>query len=378
MRQFFLLVPFSLFLLFSGCGDSDSVTKPRPPAITAQAVTKTVAAGDTPTFTVSPTGTGPFTYQWFWNGVRVDGNGASYTAPPIASSDDQSTISVTVTNDLGSASAAVATLSVPGSPRHPEINDLRFKDLDTVPMLAAGGASTNVMRGSSSYENSFGFPLVVGDPGPQVPTNNPDLASWFYIVESMPNGAVGRTNTYQVGILTDLAADLDVFFDSQTVITSLDVSSGQNAYAVRAVKTAGADRYPSYVSGTASADGLQAVATAEAQAGRVVTAVALSGGIAYYLAYGREGDLRIYESKVVTATVDSVSNAAADLAAQGWIITAVGGNIREGFLLVGTRVSGDATPRPFQVKNTPALERGYTPVGTIYTGAVLPTYFFEQ
>jgi hypothetical protein len=47
-----------------------------------------------------------------------------------------------------------------------------------------------------------------------------------------------------------------------------------------------------------------------------------------------------------------VSQASA-LAQQGYILTAIGGDTTNGFLLVGTRVQGDTMPRPFKAVTTP-------------------------
>ena len=47
---------------------------------------------------------------------------------------------------------------------------------------------------------------------------------------------------------------------------------------------------------------------------------------------------------------------ASDLAQQGYIITAVGGDTTNGFLLVGTRVQGDTMPRPFKAVTSPAQD----------------------
>ena len=44
-----------------------------PPAITAQPANKSVTAGQTATFSVTATGTGTLTYQWFKNGVGISG-----------------------------------------------------------------------------------------------------------------------------------------------------------------------------------------------------------------------------------------------------------------------------------------------------------------
>jgi hypothetical protein len=83
----------------------------------------------------------------------------------------------------------------------------------------------------------------------------------------------------------------------------------------------------------------------------VITAISFdSCGDVDFLAYAWQSDTTtIYEVKVVTATLDGVGAAATSLGADGYIITALGGNPTNGFLLVGTRVQGDSMPRPVLV-----------------------------
>src|SRR5665213_3078730 len=83
------------------------------PSITAQPASKTVAAGQTATFSVAAAGTSPFTYQWKKNGVAISGAAAaSYTTPATTSSDNNSQFSVTVSNSVSSVTSSAAVLYV--------------------------------------------------------------------------------------------------------------------------------------------------------------------------------------------------------------------------------------------------------------------------
>ena len=88
------------------------------------------------------------------------------------------------------------------------------------------------------------------------------------------------------------------------------------------------------------------VAASQAGAqGRVITAVAFDGGKIAYLAYGWQRDQStIYEAKVVRATFGTVAPGATGLAREGYVITAIGGNYTDGFILVGTRPRGQDRP----------------------------------
>jgi invasion protein IalB len=90
-----------------------ATVNPDAPLIITQPLSQTVTAGQTATFTVSATGTGPLTYQWFDNGVAIGGaTSSSYTTPATVSSESGSVFTVTVTNSLGGATSGPATLTV--------------------------------------------------------------------------------------------------------------------------------------------------------------------------------------------------------------------------------------------------------------------------
>ncbi|HEX7552658.1 MAG TPA: hypothetical protein VF378_03840, partial [Geothrix sp.] len=62
---------------------------------------------------------------------------------------------------------------------------------------------------------------------------------------------------------------------------------------------------------------------------------------------------------------------------EGYIITAMGGNSTDGYLLVGTRVQGDSMSRPIELSNNGFAYRGYGAVGIIW-GAGSPALWIGQ
>ena len=56
-----------------GCAGGFEGAKPQPPLIISQPGNQTVKVGQTATFSVTATGTGPLTYQWYVNGVPISG-----------------------------------------------------------------------------------------------------------------------------------------------------------------------------------------------------------------------------------------------------------------------------------------------------------------
>ena len=88
-----------------------------PPTISTQPVSRTVAVGQTATFSVTATGAGTLAYQWNKNGTAMSGaNSASYTTPPAVASDNGASFTVTVTGISGTVTSNGATLTVNGPP----------------------------------------------------------------------------------------------------------------------------------------------------------------------------------------------------------------------------------------------------------------------
>jgi alpha-tubulin suppressor-like RCC1 family protein len=92
------------------------------PRITASPAPATLVAGQTATFSVTATGTGPLQYQWLRNGTAVPGaTTASHTTPALTLADDGSRWSVQVSNAAGQATSEAALLSVSQPPVPPAI-----------------------------------------------------------------------------------------------------------------------------------------------------------------------------------------------------------------------------------------------------------------
>jgi len=84
-----------------------------PPNITMQPANVTVSAGHSATFSVVAGGYGPFSYQWMKNSSNISGaTAASYTTPPVSSSDNNAQFAVIVTNAYGSTTSNHAILTV--------------------------------------------------------------------------------------------------------------------------------------------------------------------------------------------------------------------------------------------------------------------------
>ena len=103
----------ALALVASGCGGGSSTNNNNPPQITTQPLSATVTAGQTATFSVTATGSGPLTYQWQKNMMNISGaTNSSYTTPATVNTDNGATFDVVVTNAAGSITSSTVTLTV--------------------------------------------------------------------------------------------------------------------------------------------------------------------------------------------------------------------------------------------------------------------------
>jgi hypothetical protein len=183
----------------------------------------------------------------------------------------------------------------------------------------------------------------------------------------------GLTTYYEYFSMSELATELSSLSASNAVVTGLDVEPLYDGFASSWVQpskpTYAADIDPWNISNetfdmaqtTVASSGFQAVASQDGANGRVITAVSWNNGQIFYLSYGWARDTTTaYDVQTASATVDTASSAAQQLAAEGYVITAMGGTTADGILLVGTRVHGDTTPRPILVTNTAQVESSAT------------------
>jgi len=105
---------------------------PSAPSIATQPQHLTINQGNTATFTVVASGTGPLAYQWKHAGTNLPGATSGSYAKLNAQPADGGDYSVTITNSVGSTNSAVATLTV-----------------NIPPVITSQPQGTNVTTGSS-------------------------------------------------------------------------------------------------------------------------------------------------------------------------------------------------------------------------------------
>lgn len=83
-----------------------------PPAISTQPTAQRVSTGETATFAVEATGSGPLQYQWRKNSVALAGKTSATLVIPTAALTDNASYDVVVTNAVSSVTSSAATLTV--------------------------------------------------------------------------------------------------------------------------------------------------------------------------------------------------------------------------------------------------------------------------
>lgn len=86
------------------------------PTIVTQPASVTVNAGNTASFAVAVTGTGPLTYQWRRNSTPIGGATSAVYTIAAAATTDAGAYSVVISNAAGSATSGAATLTVNPAP----------------------------------------------------------------------------------------------------------------------------------------------------------------------------------------------------------------------------------------------------------------------
>jgi len=89
---------------------------PTAPVVAAPPVGQTIRAGQSASFTVSVTGTAPFTFQWLFNGVAIYGATNATLTMSNVQPGSAGRYSVRVSNAVGTATSQTATLAVLADP----------------------------------------------------------------------------------------------------------------------------------------------------------------------------------------------------------------------------------------------------------------------
>jgi hypothetical protein len=349
--------------LLSGCaagGGNPHSTIPPPQEVTisTQPASQTVPIGRAATFSVVASGTGPLQYQWSENGAPVAAaTNASYTTPAIALNDSGETFQVTVSNAVNSVSSAVATLTA--GPRAPALGDLRyllFEQVTAAGFLEDGGEHTDIEDASSFWiTGGIGSPLTIGTYFACYVGVEYDCA-WTLTVYNLPAGQPPLSMYYVCNSYPSFASEVQSVIAPNVVIDSIDLEPENNEYAIAYVETAQSGGFD-YRLEVVPPDQLQATVANDGAESRVVTAVSFdANNQANVISYGWTGDTTtVYEARTdIAGSASEIASQAETLAADGYFLSAFGGNDTDGYMLIGMRVQGDTMARPISVISGPS------------------------
>lgn len=242
-----------------------------PPAITSDPTNLTIAAGSNATFNVTATGSEPLRYQWFFNTniALANATNASF-ALGSAHATNAGAYSVVVTNAVGAATSAVATLTVlapPSITTQPQSQGVTDSNPATFTVTAAGtapltyrwrfntntpvGVNSNVFTLLSAQTNDAGTYSVIvtniyGAATSSVATltvNPPSATPDFSLVGFAALDGFASNNTLQVGgttggaagplVVASNLASLKAYLESTNVyrvliVSNIDLSSLSN------------------------------------------------------------------------------------------------------------------------------------------------------
>lgn len=341
-------------------------------------------------FSVVASGTEPLIYQWYRNGAAIGGaNAASYTTPVVTQADNNTTYSVTISNSAGSVSSSTVTLLT--GPRAPAVGDWRYLQWEQAPAGFVIQGAELFMLGDSivSTPGVIVTPLKLGEnTSPPVQSTGSYGCLWNGALFGLPASLSNVTGGYNQGNLVNNSPNqfLQSMDAANTIIFSMDVQPLCEVVGIAYEQIGGASGFDQRIE-TVAPGSLQTQVSADGAQSRIVTAVSFNDatGQIVLLSYGWQGDTTTaYEAKTI---VDQPANILADaesLANAGYFISAFGGNDHDGDILVGMRVMGDSTPRPYSAlldtgATSPPTQYGNQPE---YPIPLLPTIatwnFFES
>ena len=345
-------------------------------SIDRQPTDETIPDGSPALFSVVASGANAISYQWFRDGQPVSGaTQSSFTSQPVVTSDAGSTFSVLVSSGGKSLQSRLATLTI--GPRNPVAGDLRFQQVGAISSsqeYAAAYLTNQSAPGQNEFPNQFGSPLSLGPGCMGVPTTPAsgvyDCSFLIYGFSSLQSS--GLNAFYDSDYIEKLPAFLNSINHSDTVVTGWSLNPIFDEYGASWLQGIDPSQFDLHQLAV-PASGLAAALMQEGSASRVVTAVSFDGSVATLLSYGWSRDVNtLYDETAFTTTYSGAAATATQMAQQGYIVTAIGGSYSNGIILVGTKVHGDALPRPL-LTSTGSIQglsaNGYAIVGFL----VLPT-----
>ena len=162
-----------------------------PPSIASGPTSATVNAGDPATFAVVASGTPPLSFQWRRNGASVSGATDSAINIPNAQQINAGSYVVVVTNAGGSATSAVAVLTVLDAPTFTSqpISQTTFAGADIVFNVSVNGAAPFTYQWRQDGENLVDAGNITGSQTASLTVHNvhdADNGAFSVVVQTAP------------------------------------------------------------------------------------------------------------------------------------------------------------------------------------------------
>ena len=191
------------------------------PSITQQPSSVSIIAGESTTLNVIATGDAPLTYQWYKNGLVVQGaNLSNLQLTSVQLSEDGSSYTVSVSNAFGTVTSSSAILSVgeqtfaASITQHPSNVTVVSGSSATFSVVASGTAPLTYQW----YKNSAAIAGATSSSYAETAVNN---ATYYVIVDNAYGDAVTSTSaTLTVGIIPSITQQPS----SATVISGQSVT----------------------------------------------------------------------------------------------------------------------------------------------------------
>ena len=209
-----------------------------PPVIASQPQSQTAATGNSVTFSVSVSGTSPFSYQWLFNGTNISGATSNPYVIASAQLTNAGNYSVIIANIIGSATSSNAVLTVTNAA--PFIN----VQPQNQNVLAGSSATFSVTAGGTS---PLSYQWLLGGTNISGATTNPFVLA---NVQSTNAGNYSVTITNIAGSVTSSVATLAILFTNPVVFAQWNFNSVPPD-----ASTSTGSTVPSFGSGTASTIG---------------------------------------------------------------------------------------------------------------------------
>ncbi|MCX8520153.1 MAG: DUF1566 domain-containing protein [Rhodoferax sp.] len=162
------------------------------PAISQQPENQSVITGASASFSVSATGTSPFSYQWQKKGTDILGaNSSTYTTPATSNDDNDAVFTVTVSNSAGTITSNQARLTITATTMAPSITSQ--PEANTVNAGQSASFSVTASGTSLSYQwkkNGTDIPGATSSAYTTPVTSIADNDAVFVVVVSNSEGRV--------------------------------------------------------------------------------------------------------------------------------------------------------------------------------------------